>query len=143
MTTTGLERLTQLAKQLNDVVVTAAYCATEIHAALQAEEPNSIAVLPPTARPLLNSQTFCVTWQGKSLYLGNTRSFWMLGRLARRPNQYVTHLDLLNDVWDNETLTTATIRSTVCQLRRRLRDNQMHELADAIKGHNGHYGLML
>ena len=57
----------------------------------------------PVERPLLDESTLSVIWKGKSLHLGNTLAFRLLERLARCPNQYVTHLDLLRDVWEDET----------------------------------------
>ena len=35
---------------------------------------------------IANSATFCVQWSGKTCYLGDTLPFWLLARLARRPN---------------------------------------------------------
>lgn len=143
----NIERLAHLARQLNETLVTAAYCADELRAVVtivQQGHRHSNSQLNGkhvAGRPLLDESTFSVTWQGKSLRLGHTRSFWLLARLARRPNQYVTHLDLLNDVWDDDEMTTATIRSTICQLRKRLRRNGMTSLAEAIHGHHGHYTL--
>ena len=94
-------------------------------------------------RPIVDESTFSVIWKGKSVVLGHTRQFQFMYRLARNPNQYVTHLDLLHDVWENEDLTTATIRSVARHLRDRLRRGGLQELAAAIIGHNGHYTLSL
>lgn len=151
MTTHNAHRLAQLARQLSETLVTAAYCTEEMRTIVLLEhregsvdhngDPLHRNGKMGSQRPLLDQSTYSVTWNGKSLHLGHTRCFWLLTRLARRPNQYVTHLDLLNDVWDDEELTTATIRSTVCQLRRRLRHRGMRGLARAIRGHNGHYVL--
>jgi DNA-binding response OmpR family regulator len=150
------QRLAHLAGQLEEALMTAAICAKEIHAEIDAELDDTHA--DPTGqshfaahgnlarinhRPLLDESTLSVTWRGKSLHLGHTRAFWVLYRISRRPNQYVTHLDLLHDVWDDEELETATIRSVVRHLRRRLRDGGMSELADAIRGHHGRYILAL
>jgi DNA-binding response OmpR family regulator len=97
----------------------------------------------PAERPLLDESTLSVIWKGKSLHLGNTLEFRLLERLARCPNQYVTHLDLLRDVWEDEFTATATIRSLVRQLRRKLRGAGWADLATAIRGHNGRYVLSL
>ena len=94
-------------------------------------------------RPLLDESTLSVSWKGKALHLGNTLAFRLLERLARCPNQYVTHLDLLRDVWEDEFTATATIRSLVRQLRRKLRGAGWTDLAAAIRGHNGRYVLSL
>jgi DNA-binding winged helix-turn-helix (wHTH) protein len=70
-------------------------------------------------------------------------AFRVLERLSRRPNQFVTHHDLLQEVWEDELLELATIRSTVRHLRRRLCDGGMEDLANAIRGYNGRYILEL
>ena len=139
------QRLAHLIRKLSETLVTAACCADELRDVVQKDAvvdlAGASAVGNRNGRPLLDESTFCVIWRGRSLRLGHTRSFWLLARLARRPNQYVTHLDLLNDVWDDDGLTTATIRSTICQLRKRLCRSGMKSLAKSIRGHNGHYML--
>src|SRR4051812_20559228 len=147
------QRLERLTSQLAETLMTAAFCVEEIRSALCAEtgyvgddrvrRGSSGKRHAPKPRPLLSDSTLSVCWKGRSLYLGHTVRFRLLDRLARRPNQYVTHLDLLHDVWDDEELTTDTIRSTVRHLRRRLRDGGMGGLAKAIRGHNGRYILEL
>jgi DNA-binding response OmpR family regulator len=151
-----VQRLAQLASQLTETLMTAVICAQEIRSEIDSGSDGwdhadiGRTIDGPrrnsngkTHRPLLDQATLQVTWNGKSLHLGHTRAFGLLSRLSRCPNQYVTHLDLLNDVWDNEDLSTATIRSAVRHLRRRLRDGKMGELAAAIRGHNGRYILCL
>jgi len=56
----------------------------------------------PANRPTADATTFCVTWQGKTCFLGNTLIFWLFERLARSLNHYVAHVDLLDDVWRGE-----------------------------------------
>jgi hypothetical protein len=152
MSPDNVRRLDALASQLNETIMTAAICAHEIHALALAESDDDAhagpdrhaAGLPyPKQRPLLDESTLSVIWKGKTLHLGHTLAFRFLARLARRPNQYVTHLDLLRDVWDDEELATATIRSLVRELRRKLRVGGMTDLATAIRGHNGRYILEL
>lgn len=156
MTTLKMQRLAKLTKQLAETLTTAAICVEEIRTEIDAEfdNPNADAtgnwnktkLSNPkriNRRPLLDQTTLCVTWKDKSLHLGHTRAFGLLNRLSRCPNQYVTHLELLHDVWDDESLADATIRSVVRHLRRRLRDAGMGELAAAIRGHNGRYILTL
>ncbi len=134
--------------------MTAAICVEEIRTVVRSETENVIQSdrlrcgrelnrSSANSRPLLSESTLSVSWHGRSLHLGHTLSFRLLDRLARRPNQYVTHLDLLRDVWDDEELATATIRSVVRHLRRRLREGGMTGLAKAIRGHNGRYILDL
>jgi DNA-binding response OmpR family regulator len=149
-------RLDALTGQLAETLMSAAICADEIRAIvrteLDSEAPRPItqrgagfAPNLPTRkqRPLLDESTMSVFWKGQSLHLGNTLPFRFLARLARRPNQYVTHRDLLRDVWDDQYLATATIRSVVRHLRERLRNGGMNDLAMAIRGHNGRYILDL
>lgn len=156
MTTHNVQRLTKLTSQLVETLMTAAICAEEIRTEIHAELDGSDTIIAGrwgeaalrnspgiNQRPILDQSTLCVTWNARSLHLGHTRAFWLLARLSRRPNQYVTHLELLHDVWDDENLATATIRSVVRHLRRRLRDGGMGELAAAIRGHNGRYILSL
>lgn len=146
-------RLNALASQLTEALMTAAICAREIQAAVRTEideadvghrsdesvsRPSS-----PVERPLLDVSTLSVIWKRKTLHLGNTLAFRLLARLARCPNQYVTHLDLLRDVWEDEFTATATIRSLVRQLRRKLCGAGWTDLAAAIRGHHGRYILRL
>ena len=148
-------RLAKLLNQLTEMLMTVAICAQEIRSAVHAElegvngdwrgrsEPQHAAV--QGQRPILDVSTLCVLWDGRSLHLGNTIGFRFLDRIARHPNQYVTHTELIRDVWGEDEMNTAveTIRSVVCDLRRKLRDGGMDALADAIQGHKGHYILTL
>jgi hypothetical protein len=152
MSPDNVRKLAALARQLIETLKTADICGQEIHALSLAESDHDAhagpdrhaAGLPhPKQRPLLDESTLSVIWRAKTLHLGHTLAFRLLARLARCPNQYVTHLDLLRDVWDNEELATATIRSLVRELRRKLRIGGMTDLATAIRGHNGRYVLEL
>ncbi len=82
-------------------------------------------------------------WNGKALHLGHTHGFWLLARLSRSANQYVTHLDLIQEIWDNDLTDTAVLRAGVRRLRIKLRRGGMGDLADAIVGHRGRYILDL
>jgi DNA-binding response OmpR family regulator len=151
----NVSRIDTLTSQLSESLMTAAICAQEIHAIVRAELDDvhtdvghDIAGLTFSGsrqrqRPLLDESTLSVIWKGRTLHLGHTLAFRLLARLARRPNQYVTHLDLLHDVWDDEELATATVRSLVRRLRLKLQDGGMSDLAAAIRGHNGRYILDL
>ena len=150
-----VRRLDALASQLSEALMTAAICAREIHAVVRtlidSETPielscganGSAHFVQDKQRPLLDESTLSVIWNDKKLHLGHTLAYRLLTRLARRPNQYVTHLDLIRDVWDDDDLAPATIRSQVRELRRKLRSGGMTDLADAIRGHNGRYILDL
>jgi DNA-binding response OmpR family regulator len=155
MSVENLQRLEFLASQLVASLMTAAVCVQEMRETVRIELDESNGgsrhrgQTSPTPvpingqRPLVDESTLSVFWNGRRCHLGHTTTFRLLERLARRPNQYVTHLDLLHDVWDDEELATATIRSTVRHLRRRLRDGDMAELAQSIRGHDGRYILQL
>jgi len=75
--------------------------------------------------------------------LGYTVLFRLADRLSRRPNQYITPDQLLRDVWEGGLRSPETIRSAVRNLRERLSLAGMDDLAAAIRGHGGRYGLIL
>ena len=155
MTPDKVRRLDALASQLSEALMTAAICAQEIHALVRTQIDSETHIglgciangsahfAQDKQRPLLDESTLSVIWNDKKLHLGHTLAYRLLARLARCPNQYVTHLDLIRDVWDDDDLATATIRSLVRELRRKLRSGGMTDLATAIRGHNGRYILML
>ena len=153
MTADKIHRLDALAKQLAETLMTAVLCTREIGEVVRAHLDSNLASRPHAGlmvngsnhqhRPLLDESTLSVFWKGKKLHLGHTRCFWVLSRLARRSGQYVTHLDLIRDVWENEDLRTSTIRSLVRRLRKKLARGGMSDLAAAIEGHNGRYILNL
>ncbi|MBN9518492.1 hypothetical protein J0H58_08235 [bacterium] len=64
-------------------------------------------------RPVLDDARLTVTFRGRDCYLGATLPFRILARLARRPNAYVTHDDLLADAWDGAVRSDGAIRSAV------------------------------
>ena len=95
------------------------------------------------ARPIADRPILSVRWRGKSCFLGNTLPFWFFERLARRPNQYYSYEQLIEDVWEGQR-TFSAIRSVVRVLRRKLVAAGMDDLANAIDGSvSHHYGLML
>lgn len=93
--------------------------------------------------PTLDRKALTVTWNGTSCFLGYTTAFRLLERLAQRPNQYVSHAQLLDDVWGGSRSPSA-IRSAVNDLRARLTSAGLEDLANSIDGRNpGHYGLIV
>ena len=99
----------------------------------------------PTSKhlPVADETTFCITWQSRSCFLGNTLLFWLFHRLLLSANRYVAHVDLLDDVWKGAR-ETSTIRGVAKRLRDKLVESEMQELADAIDGTvAGYYGLIL
>jgi len=94
-------------------------------------------------QPLVDHSVMCVVYRGKQCFLGNTLMLKFMERLIRRANQYVSHDQLLTDVW-NAVREPSTVRSVVKELRAKLRAAGMNGLSDAIDGRvYGHYGLML
>lgn len=94
-------------------------------------------------RPVADVTTFNVVWRGKTCFLGNTLLFWLFARLARTPNHYVAHADLLEEVWRAKR-ESSTIRGVAKRLRDRLVDSDMADLASAIDGSvTGYFGLKL
>jgi len=86
--------------------------------------------------------TYAVLWGERRCVLGNTTGFALLEQLARRPNEYISIDRLLDDLWTNPR-TYSTVRSTVCRLKARLREEGMGDLAARIDGHMyGHYALL-
>src|SRR5689334_2977568 len=69
---------------------------------------------------VIDRQLFSVSHRDRSCFLGDTLPFRLLDRLARPPKVYVSHNDLLSDVW-NDPRTDDAIRSVVKQLRNKLR----------------------
>ena len=148
-------RLSLLSRQLSAHLMSAALCAKEISEIADAQADALMGVTPggdgnghgrgakTQERPLLDEATLCVAWKGRTLHLGHTQGFWLLDRLARCPNRYITHLDLLQEIWDDEFADTALLRAGVQRLRVKLRQGGMGDLADAIAGHRGRYMLNL
>ncbi|MBK9118141.1 MAG: winged helix-turn-helix transcriptional regulator [Phycisphaerales bacterium] len=146
-----LQRLAVLSTQLAETLMTAAICANEIRALVRGEldaqaargrrlptnEPQS------AARPLVDDSTFTVSWGGRTCPLRHTVLFRLAARLARHPNQYISADQLLHDVWEQGVKSGDTIRSAVHRLRQRFDRAGMHDLAAAIHGTGGRYGLIL
>lgn len=95
-----------------------------------------------TRLPIAEQATFRVIWRGHYCFLGNTLLFRLFTRLLLSPNTYVSHDDLLDEVWKGERQ-GSTIRGIVKRLRDRLRKANMADLANSIDGSvTGHCGLM-
>ena len=156
MTPEKVRKLNILSRQLTESLMNAALCAKEIGEITRAEIEDDTGGRPGAdgnghrrngvksqQRPLLDEATLSVIWRGRTLHLGHTQGFWLLARLARRPNQYITHLDLLQEIWDDEFADTTLLRAGMRRLRVKLRQGGMGDLADAIAGHRGRYMLNL
>jgi len=151
----ALEREIQLLSQIAEAQTMAAIATAELRAmALKeleiARNQQSHRYAPdrktefhaPWSRPIIDHSTFCVEWNGQRCRLGNRLALKLLNRLARWPGQYVSHDELLRDVWDARR-SPETIRSAVRDLRRRLRRGKMSALAAAIHSERKSYVLVL
>lgn len=156
MTPETMQRLLQLVNQLVETLMTVAICAEELRSVIRDEHENlSPPARPHTGgngrselvhvagRPLVDRSTLSLSWEGRTCKLGYTVLFKLADRLSRRPNQYVTVDQLLRDVWNGDCRSPDTVRSAIRHLRQRLCSAGMHELAGAIRGRGGHYGLIL
>ena len=154
MTLEQAQRLVNLTEQLSEALMAAAICADDIRAILRMEfdgrnparcgrSQDAKHRNHPPQRPLVDTSTFSVFWAGKTCPLRRTVLFRLAERLARQPNQYITADQLLRDVWEGGIKSPDTIRSAVRHLRQRLSSAGMEDLAAAIHGTGGCYGLIL
>ncbi len=94
-------------------------------------------------RPFVDRALLSVIHRGKSCFLGNTLPLRLIERLLRSPNQYMSHEQLQEEVWD-AVRSRAALRSVVKVLRAKLREAGMTGLAGAIDGRvAGHYALFI
>jgi 7-cyano-7-deazaguanine synthase in queuosine biosynthesis len=86
-----------------------------------AEAPSEAALSPPPSRLALDEERFEARLAGGApVFLGNTKEFWLLVLLNRRPGVYVPLSTLREQVWRGSNPATYTIQRTVSNLRRRL-----------------------
>jgi len=144
----------QIREALAALAAAHAHAVTEIERAidglsyvLEAQERSEDSALPigggGRLRPGVDRQTLSIAWKSRTCFLGNTLLFLFFERLARSPNRYVPHEDLLEEVWGGDRK-ASTIRGVAKRLRDRLQEAGMSQLAEAIDGSvTGHYGLKL
>lgn len=95
------------------------------------------------SRPIADRPTFSVVFRDKTCFLGNTLLFRFFEVLARRPNRYFAHSELLNEVWEGQRA-DSSIRNVAKRVRDRLVLTGMPEVAKAIDGSTpGHFVLRL
>jgi hypothetical protein len=93
--------------------------------------------------PIADPDILAVRWKGKTCFLGKTLAFKLFARLARRPNHFLSHDLLLDEVWECQ-VTKEAMRSVVKTLKQKLRQAGMADLAAAINGRRREcYGLIL
>lgn len=96
----------------------------------------------PLSGPIADVMTFSVEWRGQTCDLGPTLTFRLFRRFVKNPNRYLSFETILHLVW-GERKSPAAVKSVVKELRRKLRDAGMADLAAAIKGRGRCYGLIL
>lgn len=151
MTPENARKLHVLSRQLTEYLMSATLCAKEIGQIAQAAGDDGHVSTPgangngrsTAPRPLLDEATLSVIWRDHVLRLGYTKEFRLLAHLARRANRYVTHVDLLEDIWDDDFADTSLLRAGIQRLKTKLRLGGMADLADAIIGCKGRYILDL
>ena len=148
-------RLVQMMDELVENLALTTMCAEEIramaYAKLHGNQPGGNqpgdrlfeGLFSLDQRPRVDHTTLSVVWAGKQCYLGSTVLFRLADRLARHPNHFVTEADLFGDVWDGDNKTASTISSTIHNLRVRLQEAGMEDLAAAIQCEGGMYALLL
>lgn len=90
----------------------------------------------------IDTESLMVSFNHKRCFLGNTLPFHLLRRLAQRPNAFISHDRLFDDVWHCQRSKCA-LRSVVKELRGKLRRAGLGKLADAIDARKGGYRLRL
>ncbi len=150
MATDPAPSMEALCRNLSEHVMGAALCAEQIISSVHEllgcpahENGNGRRGASPQERPLVDESTLSVTWRGRTAHLGHTQPYLLLARLTRNANRYAEHLDLLQEIWDDEFTDAAALRAGMNRLRTKLRRAGMADLADAIVGHQGRYMLDL
>ncbi len=146
-------RLDTLRRRFAAVQVELALCVEDLFELLEspsgslpANSPNDISSGPTSMRglrPVIDSDSCAVIWNGRVCQLGPGVPFRLFAKLAARPNCLFSYDQLIEHVWQGAPRSDETLRSEARRVRRFLRDAGMHDLADALKGRSRHYGLML
>lgn len=85
---------------------------------------------------MIDHGNFAVSYRDqKPLLLGNTISFHLFARLARRPNVYVDFNKLRDDVWKDERTGDATISRAISRLRAQLKEGGIKGITLQPKKH--------
>lgn len=94
-------------------------------------------------KPVFDTATFTVEFNGRRCELRNTKEFWLFERLGRSPGIYLSISILIEDVWEGRLTEKNTIQRTVSNLRRMLRNSGIQGLIiDGIRN-RGHYSLIV
>lgn len=154
MTSENARKLHVLSRRLTEHLMSAALCANEISEIAQDAIEDGDRGVPgahanvrngthATPRPLLDEATLSVIWRDDTLHLGYNKEFRLLAYMARHVNHYVTHADLLAEIWDDDFADVSLLRASIQRLKNRLRRGGMADLADAVIGCKGRYILDL
>lgn len=77
---------------------------------------------------IVNPDTFTVTYQVNSLFLGNTLSFKLMEHLANAKGLYIRNETLRTHVWKDSLVSDDAIRNAINRLRTKLHDAGMTSL---------------
>lgn len=101
----------------------------------------SIVPAPRTRIPQVDRSAFSIRWGAKTCHLGHTILFRVMEVLVSHPDQYVSRELLLDRAWHGSRA-DSTVRTAIGELRSRLTEAGLPEVAAAIDGRNfGHYCL--
>lgn len=148
MLTTHADRLLKATQSLRLQLLAILAAVDEVSAAAEiyakgSASPPSVTVVAASSPLRIDRSTFAVTWQGKACPLGNTTAFRLIEKLARRPEEYISIDQLLDDLW-SAPRSYSTLRSTVCRLKAKLDTAGMRDLSLRIDGRvHGYYALRL
>lgn len=98
---------------------------------------------PNTSQPVIDMSTLTVRWQGQTCRMDPGIPARILDRLLRKPGAMVSYDELMDSVWCGEIRSHATLRSEMSRIRQHLRSAGMDDLANAIRGRNRHYVVLL
>jgi DNA-binding response OmpR family regulator len=88
----------------------------------------------------IDEANFTITWQKRSLPIGNRKEFHFLAQLWHSREKFVTHADLAERLGGDQLDKVTHIKSRLVKL---LKDNGFDDLAGRIKSQRGHYGLFI
>jgi 7-cyano-7-deazaguanine synthase in queuosine biosynthesis len=74
---------------------------------------------------VVDEQKLEVVWAGRPCFLGSTNEFRLLSRLNESRGHFVSVTTLVEQVWGDDGTSKNTVQTTVCNLRRRLRESKL------------------
>ena len=144
MNTAELEQLRQVVTEASAALTTVALFLSDIQARLDViESVDASSQNGQVSPPYVDRAMFCIHWQDRICFLGDSLTFRLFDCLARRPDRFVPHQHLLSDAWEGSVVDVRTIRSGVRHLKDKLRLANMEGLAAAIVAGRKAYVLRL